>query len=121
MLFFIPELLEAILLQTDFRTILLAQRVCRFPKPLIRGYHCLQDAIWFRPPHKEGLKQPDTRTKAQPAPGRTHLAGRGSFPIPAGTTSKRLDTGRSKLETYAHNSAPLEVYHNSWIKKRGGN
>ncbi|RDW93123.1 uncharacterized protein DSM5745_00445 [Aspergillus mulundensis] len=47
--FFIRELLEPILLQTDFRTIILAQRVCRFWNSLVQSSDDLQVAIWLKP------------------------------------------------------------------------
>ncbi|KAL4903452.1 hypothetical protein BDW74DRAFT_179867 [Aspergillus multicolor] len=53
--FFIRELLEPILLQTNFRTIILAQCVCRFWKSLMEDSHDLQVAIWLKPHPKNRL------------------------------------------------------------------
>ncbi|KAL5364834.1 hypothetical protein BJX96DRAFT_179309 [Aspergillus floccosus] len=52
------ELLELILLQTDTRTLLTAQRVCRLWRDVIQAHRGLQQALFFEPsqPLEPGLK-----------------------------------------------------------------
>ncbi|KAL4964435.1 F-box protein [Aspergillus stella-maris] len=48
-LFFTPELLQIVFLQTDFRTILTCQRVCRFWKEFVLASRKLQETVFMRP------------------------------------------------------------------------
>ncbi|KAL4793407.1 hypothetical protein BDV19DRAFT_229658 [Aspergillus venezuelensis] len=47
-LFFTPDLLQIIFLQTDFRTILTCQRVCRFWNEIVLASRKLQETVFLR-------------------------------------------------------------------------